>query len=357
MRRWPINGSRLTPRDSGPSSSASPAGLPGQPRARPTATTPYALPGRAAPPAAPASRLLPRPLSRHRRGPRRPGAGSRLARHPRATAVSRLAGQLGDRLRAPATFVLRSFGPDDPASLPRELAPLRSSSPSPDARARAPIRGGRGREYRLQERADGTRSSSSASPRAEEAAPRRGELPRSTCRLLAELTEPRSDDVFLDPFCGYGGIALERALAAPYRFVFASDADPEKIAAVKSRPLGRGSSSAGERRSSPRSATPWTRAPSTRASSRRWRPTRPGGSTEAGRERRRRAGAAARLFSSRPPAFSRREAGWSSGRAEPASIPADRGPWFAQRERVRGARIGEEGERPPLRAGRLVAAK
>src|SRR5208283_3966333 len=79
---------------------------------------------------------------------------------------------------------------------------------------------------------------------AEEAAPRlrdsnrAGELPRTTCRLLAEMTEPEADDVFLDPFCGYGGIALERALAAPYRFIFASDTEPEKIAAVKAAMVG-----------------------------------------------------------------------------------------------------------------------
>ena len=54
------------------------------------------------------------------------------------------------------------------------------------------------------------------------------------------MTEPDADDVFLDPFCGYGGIALERALAAPYRFVFASDDEPEKIAAVKTALYGPG---------------------------------------------------------------------------------------------------------------------
>jgi SAM-dependent methyltransferase len=134
--------------------------------------------------------------------------------------------------RAPATFVLRSFGPDDPVSMPREarysLEGLiaRCTGARPDSERP-------GREYRLQERADGGTLFLERVAAEEEAAPRRGELPRSTCRLLAELTEPRSDDVFLDPFCGYGGIALERALAAPYRFVFASDVDPEKTAAVK----------------------------------------------------------------------------------------------------------------------------
>jgi len=134
--------------------------------------------------------------------------------------------------RGPRTFVLRSFGPDDPASLPRgqraaleELIAgrtgLRPDSERPD------------REYRLQERSDGTTLFLERVAAGNEAVPRQGELPRTTCRLLAEMTAPLPDDVFLDPFCGYGGIALERALAAPYRFVFASDLEPEKAAAVK----------------------------------------------------------------------------------------------------------------------------
>jgi tRNA G10 N-methylase Trm11 len=53
------------------------------------------------------------------------------------------------------------------------------------------------------------------------------------------MTEPRPDDVFLDPFCGYGGIALERALASPYRFVFVSDGDAEKLAAVRAALSGK----------------------------------------------------------------------------------------------------------------------
>ena len=142
----------------------------------------------------------------------------------------------GGRARAGATFVLRSFGPEDPASLPREA---RSSLEELIARRTGarPYSERPEREFRLQERADGTvlfleriGAQGDAGSRPE---PRRGELPRQTCRLLAEMTEPRADDVFLDPFCGYGGIALERALAAPYRFVFASDADPDKVAAVK----------------------------------------------------------------------------------------------------------------------------
>jgi tRNA (guanine6-N2)-methyltransferase len=88
-------------------------------------------------------------------------------------------------------------------------------------------------EFRVQERAGGRTLFLERMTPTPEAPARPGELPRTTCRLLAEMTGPRPDDVFLDPFCGYGGIALERALAAPYRFVFASDIDPEKAAEVK----------------------------------------------------------------------------------------------------------------------------
>jgi SAM-dependent methyltransferase len=142
------------------------------------------------------------------------------------------------RHRGSSTFVLRAFGPDDPASLPLDLrrnlesAIARATGLRPDS-AR-PMR-----EYRVQERADGMTLFLERRADAPEAATRPGELPRTTCRLLAEMTEPRPDDVFLDPFCGYGGIALERALASPYRFVFASDIDTEKLATVKAALSGK----------------------------------------------------------------------------------------------------------------------
>jgi SAM-dependent methyltransferase len=141
-------------------------------------------------------------------------------------------------IRGPRSFVLRTFEPDDPAALPPELrrelesmiaraTGLRPDSSRPD------------REYRVQERSDGRTLFLERMNSASEAPTRPGELPRTTCRLLAELSDPRPEDVFLDPFCGYGGIALERALAAPYRFVFASDLDADKTAAVKAALAGK----------------------------------------------------------------------------------------------------------------------
>jgi SAM-dependent methyltransferase len=150
----------------------------------------------------------------------------------------------GGRGRGGSTFVLRAFGPDDPAPLPPdtrhalEAAIARTTGLRPDS-ARPD------REFRVQERRGGwtyflERSNlEGEGPNRHGEQPRRGELPRTTCRLLAEMTEPRGDDVFLDPFCGYGGIALERALASPYRFVFATDLDAAKVAEVKSALAGK----------------------------------------------------------------------------------------------------------------------
>jgi len=167
------------------------------------------------------------PRSPNSRGGPRPTAGQRRVVDPRSPRGPS---------RGRGTFVLRSFGVDDPASIPaaarraiEELIAaetgLRPDSSRPE------------REYRLQERSGGRvlfleRITRRGEPGGE-AGLRPGELPRTTCRLLAEMTGPRPDDVFLDPFCGYGGIPLERALASPYRFAFAQDIDPEKVTAVK----------------------------------------------------------------------------------------------------------------------------
>jgi predicted RNA methylase len=144
--------------------------------------------------------------------------------------------------RGPARgrFVLRAFGPDDPAPISRDarsaleglVARATGLEAVPPNRAGGAGPAGREREFRVQERADG--SVLLLERRGQrESEPRRGELPRTTCRLLAEMTGPEPGDVFLDPFCGYGGIALERALAAPYRFIFASDLDGAKVREVK----------------------------------------------------------------------------------------------------------------------------
>ena len=159
-----------------------------------------------------------------------PGGGAAAMAPPRRGSGPLPAGE--QRYHGLRSFVLRSFGPDDPAPIPRE-AKLELEGLISRATGARPDSGHPEREYRLQERADGRVLFLERLSHSPEVSGRPGELPRTTCRLLAEMTEPRSDDVFLDPFCGYGGIVLERSLASAYRFAFAQDIDPEKVATVK----------------------------------------------------------------------------------------------------------------------------
>lgn len=62
-----------------------------------------------------------------------------------------------------------------------------------------------------------------------------GQLKPEICHMLCFLSEPDENDIFLDPFCGYGSIPLERAIAFPYNMIFASDQDPEKKAFVRNQ--------------------------------------------------------------------------------------------------------------------------
>lgn len=62
-----------------------------------------------------------------------------------------------------------------------------------------------------------------------------GSLPPSTARLLCELSEPRRDDVFLDPFAGSGSLPLERAGLGPYGMIFSGDSDAASVAALKDK--------------------------------------------------------------------------------------------------------------------------
>jgi Predicted DNA modification methylase len=172
---------------------------------------------------------------------RRLAKSARVPGHaPQAQPEHAAQGRDGRRYYGPRSFVLRSFGPDDPAPIPRE-AKLELEGLISRATGARPDSAHPEREYRLQERSDGrvlfleriTRSGAARGESAAEAELRAGELPRTTCRLLAEMTGPEEDDVFLDPFCGYGGIVLERAIAHPYKFAFAQDLDPGKVAAVK----------------------------------------------------------------------------------------------------------------------------
>ena len=50
---------------------------------------------------------------------------------------------------------------------------------------------------------------------------------------LARLAAPTSAELFLDPMCGGGTIALEAALGVPCKAVICGDVDPEAVAATR----------------------------------------------------------------------------------------------------------------------------
>ena len=60
-----------------------------------------------------------------------------------------------------------------------------------------------------------------------------GELRPELANLLCFLSEPKPDDVFLDPFAGYGAIPIERATAYPCRRIYAGDNDPDLMQVIK----------------------------------------------------------------------------------------------------------------------------
>ncbi len=63
---------------------------------------------------------------------------------------------------------------------------------------------------------------------------RKRELRPQIAHILCLLSEPRSKDVFLDPFAGSGAIPLERT-AFPYKEIIASDKDPNAYKYLKER--------------------------------------------------------------------------------------------------------------------------
>lgn len=60
-----------------------------------------------------------------------------------------------------------------------------------------------------------------------------GELHPELAHILCLVSQPRPDDVFLDPFAGRGAIALERAVAFPYKRIIAGDISPVFVEALK----------------------------------------------------------------------------------------------------------------------------
>lgn len=61
-----------------------------------------------------------------------------------------------------------------------------------------------------------------------------GELRPELAHLLCRLSDPNPNDVFCDPFCGSGTIALERS-RLPFKGIFASDKNQELTTSLKQK--------------------------------------------------------------------------------------------------------------------------
>ena len=57
----------------------------------------------------------------------------------------------------------------------------------------------------------------------------KGQLRPEIAHIMSLISQPESDDVFLDPFCGFGSIPIERSTSFPYKRIIASDIDKIKI--------------------------------------------------------------------------------------------------------------------------------
>lgn len=63
----------------------------------------------------------------------------------------------------------------------------------------------------------------------------KGELRPELCNIMCRLSQPKPQDTFLDPFCGYGAISFERAKMNPYNLIFMSDTDGDRIKLCRQR--------------------------------------------------------------------------------------------------------------------------
>jgi 23S rRNA G2445 N2-methylase RlmL len=62
-----------------------------------------------------------------------------------------------------------------------------------------------------------------------------GELRPELAYLLCLMCNPAREHCFLDPFCGYGGIVMERFRAFPAREIHGKDSDPDKVGSLRKR--------------------------------------------------------------------------------------------------------------------------
>lgn len=63
----------------------------------------------------------------------------------------------------------------------------------------------------------------------------RGELRPELSHILCLMSRPHEHDIFLDPFCGYGSIPIERSLSFPFNMIFSTDNDLVKIKYIRNK--------------------------------------------------------------------------------------------------------------------------
>ena len=66
----------------------------------------------------------------------------------------------------------------------------------------------------------------------------KGALRPELAHVLNFISEPDADDIFLDPFCGYGSIPIERATSFPYNMIFAADKNQELVKLIRQKLKG-----------------------------------------------------------------------------------------------------------------------
>lgn len=63
----------------------------------------------------------------------------------------------------------------------------------------------------------------------------KGELYPELAYFLCLTSEPAKEDIFLDPFSGYGGILIQRAINFPFTRIFAGDSDSNLVGFLRKR--------------------------------------------------------------------------------------------------------------------------
>ena len=64
---------------------------------------------------------------------------------------------------------------------------------------------------------------------------RKGELRPELAHLLCLMSKPAANDAFLDPFCGYGAIVVERSASFPVAKLYGADTDSQKIELLRNK--------------------------------------------------------------------------------------------------------------------------